>query len=272
MSKVMQALQNSEDSHQASMAGTQPVMHYQAKPSSPSKNLMPFLIVLGLPLCAAGLSGYQSYTTQKHAWLESNVAKHVTIEVPFEFEISTISQTNALQSTYREEEPLAYVERTAQIDGHDDYDSISEDTEVLPQQLEVEPESLGDEPLPRQTRSTNQNSELFEQLDLSELSPELALKVESALNTSQVEPEQKGQAINLSQQPDAWYDRLPAMNFQTHVYSSRVAKRWVKINGVEYGEGDWIGDVELVAIEQQSCIIRYQGELIKVPALYDWQG
>lgn len=272
MSKVMQALENSEVSHQASISGTQSTMNYQTKLSRPSKKLAPLFIIVSLPLCAAGLAGYQSYTAQKQAWLESNVAQHVTIEVPLEFEVTTVSQTDALLSTYREEETTSYIQLTDQTGLSDGTDIAIQGDKVSSPQLDSGTENTVSTEPARQTRSTNQNSELFERLDLSELSPELALKVESALNTSQVEPEQKGEAINLSQQPDAWYDRLPAMNFQTHVYSSRVAKRWVKINGVEYGEGDWIGDVELVAIEQQSCIIRYQSELIKVPALYDWQG
>jgi general secretion pathway protein B len=78
---------------------------------------------------------------------------------------------------------------------------------------------------------------------------------------------------NLAQDAQQWYGKLPALNFQTHVYSSKESKRWVKINGTEYGQGDWINDdLQLVAIEQQSCLVRFKGEEIEIPALYDWQG
>jgi general secretion pathway protein B len=63
------------------------------------------------------------------------------------------------------------------------------------------------------------------------------------------------------------------MNFETHVYSSNPNKRWVKVNGNEFIEGDWITErVRLVKIEQQSCQISFNGETIQVPALYDWKG
>jgi len=63
------------------------------------------------------------------------------------------------------------------------------------------------------------------------------------------------------------------MNFQTHVYSSDFKKRWVKINNIEYSEGDWIdNETRLEKIEQQTCLIRFKQSLIEVPALYDWKG
>ncbi|MDN3684261.1 general secretion pathway protein GspB [Vibrio sinaloensis] len=61
--------------------------------------------------------------------------------------------------------------------------------------------------------------------------------------------------------------------FQTHVYSSNPNKRWVKVNGTEFSEGDVIAQgVVLERIEQNLCQLRFEGEVIEVPALYDWQG
>jgi general secretion pathway protein B len=77
----------------------------------------------------------------------------------------------------------------------------------------------------------------------------------------------------LAQNSNDYYGRLPAMNFQTHVYSRAEDKRWVKINDVEYMQGDELnGGVVLESIEPQSCVIRFEGERLRIPALYDWKG
>lgn len=270
MSKVMQALESSEQRHHASTQPMQTHMYHQGKASGTQSLFKPVIIALSLPLIAGSIATYQSYITHKQAWIESNVAQTKTVEVPFDYTVVEEPLNATLKSTYR---PSYSIEQNASLTSTEQASDNVEVTGVRVTQNEIPTAAIPESDTAiKQEKQADQDVELFDKLDLSELSPELALRVESAWNTSQVEPEQKVTAIKLSHQPDAWYGRLPAMNFQTHVYSSRPTKRWVKINGVEYGEGDWIGEVELVAIEQQSCLIRYQGELIEVPALYDWQG
>nr|WP_277868788.1 general secretion pathway protein GspB [Vibrio sp. 10N.286.49.B3] len=63
------------------------------------------------------------------------------------------------------------------------------------------------------------------------------------------------------------------MNLQTHMYSSDANRRWVKINGKEYQEGDWIeAELQLLTISAQSVTVEFNQQQIKLPALYDWLG
>ena len=131
-----------------------------------------------------------------------------------------------------------------------------------------------------ETQVSQQHSQplALNDIDLSELSPALAMRVESALKTnsghsSEMMTHNSSAGLKLLQHADSYKGRLPEMNFQTHVYASNSNKRWVKMNGVEYHEGDLLSDdVELVAIKPQITVIRFEQQLIEVPALYHWQG
>ena len=66
---------------------------------------------------------------------------------------------------------------------------------------------------------------------------------------------------------------LPKLDLQTHMYSSSETKRWVKVNGHEVAQGDWIGqDIQLLEIKPQSVIIEFNHQKIEIPALYEWKG
>lgn len=129
-----------------------------------------------------------------------------------------------------------------------------------------------------QTQVDKQSQMALSELDLSQLSPEMAARVESILKADDSEQRnqtdsQASQAVPLLQHSDEFSGALPAMNFQTHVYASNAVKRWIKVNGVEYHEGDNIFDnVQLVAIKPQSTIVRFRNKQIEIPALYDWRG
>ncbi|PWI32001.1 general secretion pathway protein GspA [Vibrio albus] len=119
----------------------------------------------------------------------------------------------------------------------------------------------------------------LDELDLSELSPELAQRVENALqpeSTGQredepVRPEQK--IVKLEERQSDLTGRLPAMDLQTHMYSSSAEGRWVKINGQELHEGDWLDDqVQLLSISPRNIVVRFGGQQIEIPALYEWEG
>lgn len=123
-----------------------------------------------------------------------------------------------------------------------------------------------------------QDQQALRSLDLSQLSPQMAARVESVLQqddnaAAQQTEHHEEDAIALVQHSNEFSGYLPAMNFQTHVYASNVVKRWIKVNGVEYQEGDKIFDnVQLVAIKPQSTIILFGQQPIEIPALYDWRG
>ncbi|QJR81722.1 GspB domain-containing protein [Alteromonas pelagimontana] len=65
--------------------------------------------------------------------------------------------------------------------------------------------------------------------------------------------------------------RLPSMSFSAHMYASRPSDRWVRVNGKQLGEGDWIGeDIQIVNIEAQRVILSFEGEVFSMAALTDW--
>lgn len=247
MSKVMQALENSERLHQALEPTQAHTPHALHEPKVSVNKLACALAVLLPPLLVAGGVGYQAYQDYQSQWLVDNVAHTVVVETPFAFTSERAPEFATLSSTYRPQDPVTDLYQT--------------DSESLPVENAVSTKS-------------QPNDDLLKGLDLSALSPELAQRFESALSSQPNQTKERSSDVsNLAQDAQQWYGKLPALNFQTHVYSSKESKRWVKINGTEYGQGDWINDdLQLVAIEQQSCLVRFKGEEIEIPALYDWQG
>ncbi|EWH09628.1 general secretion pathway protein A [Catenovulum agarivorans DS-2] len=72
--------------------------------------------------------------------------------------------------------------------------------------------------------------------------------------------------------PDAFQARIPALDFQTHIYSSEPEQRWVKVNGKIIREQQQIvTGVVLEEISQQRVIIKAHGERFSLPALTSWQ-
>jgi len=114
----------------------------------------------------------------------------------------------------------------------------------------------------------------LDDIDLSSLSPDLAMKVENALSKSGSATSQRSTPVNdLEGNAQQWQGRLPALNLQTHMYASDSQRRWVKINNVEYHQGDVVdGQVTLKEIQPQAVIVEFQGEQIRIPALYEWEG
>lgn len=112
----------------------------------------------------------------------------------------------------------------------------------------------------------------LESLDLSSLDPEIARKVASAMSQIDSPNPVATNRISLEGNEGKYQGRLPAMNLQTHMYSSDSHRRWIKINGQELREGDRLNNVQIVEISPQSVTIRFDNELIEVPALYEWAG
>ncbi|OZT82332.1 general secretion pathway protein GspA, partial [Vibrio sp. 03_296] len=125
-------------------------------------------------------------------------------------------------------------------------------------------------------KKETEDERLFENLDLSGLSPELAQKVENALlveTQADNSPQVRSTVSRLDLSAEKWHGRLPPLNLQTHMYSSDPKRRWLKINGAEFHQGEWIDNqIQLVEISAQSVIVEFKGEQIEIPALYEWKG
>ncbi|KPM01262.1 general secretion pathway protein GspB [Vibrio splendidus] len=152
----------------------------------------------------------------------------------------------------------------------------SEESELSLAQQEVQPG------VSNENTALQSDSDLLQGLDLSELPPDLALKLESIMGEQQSAPEpmdsrpagQVGsQVIELETHTNSLSGVLPKLDLQTHMYSSSETKRWVKVNGQEVAQGDWIGrDIQLLEIKPQSVIIEFNQQKIEIPALYEWKG
>ncbi|NOH81765.1 general secretion pathway protein GspB [Vibrio sp. RE86] len=255
MSKVMRALESSESQYNASAPYA--VSYYPAQVELPRQTKLVSLVLLALsvPLGVAVAMAVKTYHEERSLWFEKQSQQPIISQVPFEFTVTEWPEPKGLVSTYKPFIPPAMmvVEQTTQA-------SLSE--------------SASEQAPPPKAANKVRESDLLKGLDLSELSPELAHRFESAIKTtSDVDQVQRDDISYLEHQTERWSGELPAMNFQTHVYSNRPDKRWVKINGIEYNEGETMKNgVELISIEQHSTLIQFRGELIEIPALYDWQG
>lgn len=113
----------------------------------------------------------------------------------------------------------------------------------------------------------------LDDLDLSGLDPEIARKVAAAMSNEPNDPRlSNADHIALESSEARYRGRLPALNFQTHMYSSDANRRWIKVNGQELKEGDRLNSIQLLAIEPQSVTIRFDNDIIDIPALYEWGG
>ncbi len=255
MSNVLKALDLSEQSHQATQqGGVYPNSLNLPQEVKTSKSAIVALVCLPALLTAAyGI--YESYQDKVSSRGNDNQPQVIQVDTPFEYAELPYPEFTNLTPTYDVQvaEVINVPEPVREMSS-----PSFDKTEVTPDISET----------------LKQEESLLGNLDLSELSPELAMRIENALgDETDLEAPSSSQVSNLAQQGDKWQGRLPALNFQTHVYSSNKTKRWVKVNGTEYNQGDWITDrIQLERIEQNSCLIRFDGESIEVPALYDWQG
>jgi len=74
----------------------------------------------------------------------------------------------------------------------------------------------------------------------------------------------------LTQMPQQLQNALPSLKFEQHIYASD-GQGWIKVNGRDRYEGDYIGDNLIVdKILPQQVILSFQGEKFSLPALTNW--
>lgn len=257
MANLIEQLSESQKGYQSHHASA---LHYHANAMPRSRSRWPLNVFLLLTPVAVSLAwvGVRYYDRERDVWVEENQGKVEIIEVPAVLDMLPYPLFSTLADTQTEvpfiDEPM--------ID-----ESSFQSTEALSQAGEAAEQDIEEQVV--------SDDDLLSGLDLSGLSPDIAQRLQVAMDAPEFtndEPEGT-QAQSLVENSSHWFGRLPALNFQTHVYSSNEAKRWVKVNDVEYKQGDHLPDsIELIAIESQACVIEFHGELIRVPALYDWQG
>lgn len=154
---------------------------------------------------------------------------------------------------------------------------------------EVNDELLTQAPLPDNGTSKDVTNEyegkvLNESEDSGkiEVSPELMARFNAAVealddktSSANAETETKvtvrDDTLRVDQLPVRLLTRLPTMNFSAHMYASNPRDRWVRVNGRQLSEGDWIADkVQIINIEAQRVVLAFENEIFTMAALTDW--
>ncbi|MGF1722144.1 general secretion pathway protein GspB [Vibrio kyushuensis] len=288
MSEILKALKASEQEHQRYDAVSTVTINQSASTAPKASRMIIAMAFTAPVILTVSWLSYDTYQRYQQHQVSSSIvvnAEPEIIEVESTFLALPYLDKSDLKTTQVRVEPasITAMSEVAYVVG--DEQNVSQPVTAVAVKPSVDASNLNtaEEPV----------IDNLSQLDLSQFSPELAQRVQSAFSNSDsslnvtdqnsnspseslqnaMEANVTGNAIKLSQRGADFVGSLPAMNFQTHVYSSRTDKRWVKINGSEFVEGDRVSsDVTLVAIEQRYCTIEYQGQLIEVPALYDWKG
>ncbi|WP_336933594.1 general secretion pathway protein GspB [Vibrio cholerae] len=256
MSKVMNALKQSQQKYlQAQPASRRTYTEQEPTAMNPSRWLhLALWLVPGV--VTAGVMTYQRYELVQQE-VANRQTEPTTVQVDAPLERLAYPEFQDLQPTFVEsvlDEPYP-----------------EEDVTALADHMVAPPATI------QASGQQSASDQALGDLDLTQLSPELALRVQAIMRDQSSEPATPSTptsaAVPLTQHSDRYQGQLPALNFQMHAFSSNEQKRWIKVNGVEYREGDMLTpEVKLESIRPQSSVIIFGGEEIEIPALYDWKG
>ena len=116
------------------------------------------------------------------------------------------------------------------------------------------------------------------ELEESDVSAELRGKFESALAAAD-SPQRRKQEINyhdapaqdINQLDDLLQRQLPSLRFEAHVYASDAKQRWIKVNGKDLQQGQWVtADIQVKEILPQYVVLQFNQVQFSVEALTDW--
>lgn len=116
------------------------------------------------------------------------------------------------------------------------------------------------------------------ELEESDVSAELRGKFESALAAAD-SPQQRKQEINyhdlpaqdINQLDDLLQRQLPSLRFEAHVYATDAKQRWIKVNGKDLQQGQWVtADIQVKEILPQYVVLQFNQTQFSVEALADW--
>lgn len=78
-------------------------------------------------------------------------------------------------------------------------------------------------------------------------------------------------ARDISTLDDVLQRQIAPIRFQAHVYSTDPVQRWVKVNGKDLQEGQWISaDIQLKEITPQYVLMQTGRQLFSMEALSEW--
>lgn len=76
----------------------------------------------------------------------------------------------------------------------------------------------------------------------------------------------------LSELPTSQQPRVPALRFNSHIYSTEPSARRVMINNIYLREGQSLNGIEVLEIGEMDIVFSKDGQQFKLPAMRDWNG
>ncbi len=115
------------------------------------------------------------------------------------------------------------------------------------------------------------------ELSASEVSDELKNKFALALEETGSAPKRRSvtdhaaPARDINSLDELLKRQIPPLRFEAHVYASEPKQRWVKVNGKDLQEGQWVtADIQLKEITPQYVLLQTGRQLFSMEALTEW--
>jgi hypothetical protein len=115
------------------------------------------------------------------------------------------------------------------------------------------------------------------ELTAAEVPDELKRKFELALaQTDQLPAHQRitesaAPARDIHSLDELLKRQIPPLRFEAHVYASTPEQRWVKVNGKDLQEGQWVtADIQIKEITAQYVLLQMGRQLFSMEALTEW--
>ncbi|MCT6698854.1 general secretion pathway protein GspB [Rheinheimera sp. 4Y26] len=115
------------------------------------------------------------------------------------------------------------------------------------------------------------------ELSANEVSDELKSKFALALEETGSAPrrqsvtEHAAPARDINSLDELLKRQIPPLRFEAHVYATEPKQRWVKVNGKDLQEGQWVtADIQIKEITPQYVLLQTGRQLFSVEALSEW--
>jgi len=115
------------------------------------------------------------------------------------------------------------------------------------------------------------------ELTTADVSDELRSKFALALEQSDPMPrhqsvtEHAAPARDIQTLDELFKRQIPPLRFEAHIYASEPKQRWVKVNGKDLQEGQWVtADIQLKEITPQYVLLQSGRQMFSMEALTEW--
>lgn len=171
----------------------------------------------------------------------------------------------AQQQTLDEQVALVGAERNDAAQYNADIE-VEDEFQAQPQMAEANPDDVVAETPVQQA-----------ELSASEVSDELKSKFALALEETGSAPRRQSvtdhaaPARDINSLDELLKRQIPPLRFEAHVYATEPKQRWVKVNGKDLQEGQWVtADIQIKEITPQYVLLQTGRQLFSVEALSEW--